>query len=316
MSPTLALQSGVFLFYLTTASALLAAGGGILAALRWGLRANVAHAWRAYCGWLFMVPVLLLGYYLGREVAIVMLTAVAVIAFHEFARATELRDDRVLTGVVHAGIVVTGMACLIPGNVVEVPARFLSLPVFVIAAILAVPVLRNRGQGQLRLLGLAILGFVLFGWMFGHVAFLANSAHAYGYLGFLVVAVELNDVAAYVFGKWLGRHPLRSNISPKKTWEGAIGALAVSLVLPWLLLPTLPHFDAKDCIAVGLIVGIGGQLGDLVVSVLKRDLGLKDMGALIPGHGGILDRIDSLIYVAPLFFHYVWIRHEMNVGVL
>ncbi len=98
----------------------------------------------------------------------------------------------------------------------------------------------------------------------------------------------------------------------RKTWEGAAGGLAVSLLLPWALLPTFPHFETWDCLLAGLIVGVGGQLGDLVVSVIKRDLGIKDMGALIPGHGGILDRIDSLIYVAPLFFHYVRYRHDLS----
>jgi phosphatidate cytidylyltransferase len=315
MSPTLALQSPVFLFYLALAIGLLIVGGVILAALKWGLRTKVGHAWAAYCGWLFMVPLLILGFFLGREAAIVILTLVAILGFQEFSRATELCNDRIITGAVYLGIIATGAVCLITDPNDGTPGwygLFMTLPIFVIAAILVVPVVRNRGQGQLHLLSLAIVGFVYFGWMFGHVAFLANSAHAYSYLGYLVVAVELNDVAGYVFGKLFGRHRLRSNISPKKTWEGAAGALAVSLLLPWILLPTFPHFETCDCLLAGLIVGIGGQLGDLVVSVFKRDLGLKDMGALIPGHGGVLDRIDSLVYVAPLFFHYVRYCHDLN----
>src|SRR5919206_240169 len=76
----------------------------------------------------------------------------------------------------------------------------------VLAVILAIPVVRNRAHGQLPLLALAILGFVYFGWMFGHLAFLANSADAYSYLGYLVLGVELNDVAAYTCGKLFGRH--------------------------------------------------------------------------------------------------------------
>ena len=315
MSPNLALQSPVFLFYVALAAALLLLGGVILAVLQWGLRANVGHAWKAYCGWLFMVPLLILGFFLGREAAIVLLTAVAVFGFREFARATELYNDWVITGVVHLGIIATGIVCLMTDPTDGKPGwygLFMALPVFVIAVILVIPVIRNRGQGQLHVLALAIVGFVYFGWMFGHVAFLANSANAYSYLGYLVVAVELNDVAAYVFGKLFGRHPLRSNISPKKTWEGAAGGLAVSLLLPWILLPTFPHFEKGDYLLAGLIVGIGGQLGDLVVSVFKRDLGLKDMGTFIPGHGGVLDRIDSLIYVAPLFFHYIRYYHDLS----
>ena len=76
------------------------------------------------------------------------------------------------------------------------------------------------------------------------------------------VAVELNDVAAFTCGKLFGRHPLRSNISPKKTWEGASGALAVSLLLPWALRFTFPHFQPRELLLAGLIVGIGGQLGE------------------------------------------------------
>jgi phosphatidate cytidylyltransferase len=315
MSPNLALQSPVFLFYLTLAAGLLILGGVILAVLKWGLRTNVGHAWKAYCGWLFMVPLLILGFFLGREAAIGFLTVVAIFGFREFARATELCKDRIITGTVCLGIIATGVVCWMSNPADGTPGwygLFMALPIFVIAAILAIPVIRNRGQGQLHLLALAVVGFIYFGWMFGHVTFLANFAYAYSYLGYLVVAVELNDVAAYAFGKLFGRHPLRSNISPRKTWEGAAGGLAVSLLLPWILLPTLPHFEKRDCLLAGLIVGIGGQLGDLVVSVFKRDLGIKDMGALIPGHGGILDRIDSLIYVAPLFFHYVRYCHDIS----
>ena len=102
-----------------------------------------------------------------------------------------------------------------------------------------------------------------------------------------------------------GKHPLRSIISPKKTWEGALGAFAFSMLLPWLLRFSLPGFGPRELLLTGLIVGVGGQLGDLSISVIKRDVGIKDMGATIPGHGGVLDRIDSLVYAAPLFFHMV-----------
>jgi len=317
MSPTRALESPVFLFYLVLGTSLLVIGGLVLAVLKWRLRKDVGHAWAAYCGWLFMVPVLLLVYFLGREVAIVFAILLATLAFREFARTTGLSEDGFLTSAVYVGIAALGVVCLMPDPTNDKPGwygLFMAMPVIVVAVILAIPVVRNRAQGQLQPLGLAIVGFVYFGWMFGHLAFLANSAYAYNYLGYLVLAVELNDVAAYIFGKLLGRHPLRSNISPRKTFEGAAGALAISLLLPWALYFTFPHFGAIDFIMIGLIVGVGGQLGDLVVSVIKRDLGIKDMGTVIAGHGGILDRTDSLIYVAPLFFHYVRYRHGLGAA--
>jgi len=309
VSPSTALQSSVFLFYLAAASGLLALAGLILATLKWGLRRDIEHAWAAFRGWLLIVPVLLTVYFLGRETVIAFVTLVAVVGFREFAHATGLHVDWPMTGAGYAGIVATGATALFGSF-----ELFLAMPVFVIAVVVIVPVLRNRTDGQVRLLGLALLGFAYFGWMLGHLAFLVNADHAYAYLGYVVAAVELNDVAAYVSGKLFGRHLLRSEVSPKKTWEGAAGALAVSLGLPWALKFTLPHFDAIDCVVVGLIVGIGGQMGDLVVSVIKRDVGIKDMGAAIPGHGGILDRIDSLIYVTPLCFHYLRFRHGLTAS--
>ena len=102
------------------------------------------------------------------------------------------------------------------------------MPVFAIAFILLIPILRNRARGELQRMSLAIVGFIYMGWMFGHLGFLANALNAYGFLCFIIFATALSDVAAFTFGKIFGRHPLRSEISPKKTWEGAIGAFAIS----------------------------------------------------------------------------------------
>jgi phosphatidate cytidylyltransferase len=252
--------------------------------------------------------------FLGRRMAISFLTLVAVAGFREFARATGLYRNGSMTATAYAGILLTGVLCILRDPVTGKPgwySLFMALPIFVVAFILVVPTVRNRARGQLQALSLAIVGFLYFGWMFGHLAFLANARPAYSYLLYVLVAVELNDVAAYISGKLLGRHRLCSNISPQKTWEGALGALGFSLLLPWAMHFTLPQFGARECILAGLVVGIGGQLGDLVVSTIKRDLGIKNMGALIPGHGGVLDRMDSLVYVAPLFFHVMHQAHEL-----
>jgi phosphatidate cytidylyltransferase len=314
MSPRAALASPVFLFYLIVAASLLAGAGALLAVLRWGLGKNVDKAWDAFCGWLIMAPLAFFVIFLGREATIGFFTLVAVFGFKEFARATGLYRDWWMTGTVYLGIIAVGVISLVSDPFYDRPGwygMFMALPVFAVATILVIPIIRNQVQGQLQLLALSIVGFVYFGWMFGHLAFLANATHAYSYLLYVLFAVEVNDVAAFTFGKLFGRHQLRSNISPKKTWEGSLGALAVAMILPWLLRDTFPHFDAIDCVVIGLIVGIGGQLGDLAISVIKRDLGIKDMGAAIPGHGGILDRMDSVIYVAPLFLHVVRYWHDL-----
>ncbi len=314
MSPSAAIASPVFRFYAAVAFGLLILAGIVLAVLRWGVKKNVDHAWRSYCGWLVMIPPTILALFLGRAAIIVFFTAVAIFGFKEFARATGLYRDWWMTGISYLGIIGVGLAALVHDPRLHTPGwygMFMAWPVYVIAGILLVPILRNRSHGQLQLLALSILGYIYFGWMFGHLTFLANAKEAYAYLLYLLFAVELNDVAAFICGRLFGRHQLRSEISPKKTWEGSLGALAVSLILPWVVWFTFPQLRPGELILTGLIVGIGGQLGDLAISVIKRDVGIKDMGAVIPGHGGVLDRIDSLIYVAPLFFHMIRWFHNL-----
>lgn len=308
MSPQTALQDAVFRRYFWIACIVLMAAGLVLAILRWGLKKELASVWRTYRSWVIMTPLAMGCIFAGRAPSIVLFALLAVFGCKEFARATGLYRDWWMTGIAYLGIIAVSVSSLVrdPGD--GSPGwfgLFMALPAFAIAVILMVPIVRNVVAGQLQAVSLAIVAFIYIGWMFGHIGFLANAKHPYGYLLYLVFAVELNDVAAFTCGKLFGRHKFRSNISPNKTWEGAVGALCFSMVLPWLLKFSFPHFGPWQLVLTGLIVGIGGQLGDLSISVIKRDLGIKDMGAVIPGHGGILDRIDSLIYVAPLFFHMV-----------
>jgi phosphatidate cytidylyltransferase len=315
MSARLALQSEAFGLYVLVAGGLLLATGGVLACLTCGFKRNVQSIWATYRGWLIMVPLVLGCIYAGRVTTIVGCTLVAIFGMKEFARATGLYRDWWMTGCAYVAIAAVGIVSLVPDPFAGQPGwfgLFVGLPVYAIALFLMIPILRNRTHGQLQSVSLAVVGFIYIGWMFGHLGFLANSNHAYGYLLYVILAVELNDVAAFVFGRLFGRHPLRCNISPNKTWEGSLGALAVSLAMPWILGFSFPHFGPGQRILTGLIVGIGGQLGDLSISVIKRDLGIKDMGEAIPGHGGILDRIDSLIYVAPLFLHMVNYFHGLR----
>jgi phosphatidate cytidylyltransferase len=256
---------------------------------------------------------------LGRGAFIGGVALLALFGFKEFARATGLYEDWWMTGLVYLGILLLAVAAYIPDPRLDFDGwfgLFITLPAYVVGAVLLVPILRNRSKGQLQRVALAIVGFIYFGWMFSHLGFLANAEYAYGYILYLVFAVEINDVAAFTCGKIFGKHKLRENISPNKTIEGAIGAVLISLGLPWVLWFSFPHFEVWHLILTGLIVGVGGQLGDLVISYIKRDIGIKDMGVVIEGHGGILDRVDSMIFVAPIFFHVVrWIHGIREVPV-
>lgn len=308
MSPATALSSQTVLTYIALTGALLSGSGLLLLILTRGLHHQLSSVWRTYRSWLVMVPLILTVVVAGRAATILGIALLAVFAFTEFARATGLHRDRGMMAAVYVGIVAVAASSLVRDPWLDVPGwygLFMALPVYVVCLILITPIARNRVTGQLQNSALAILGFIYLGWMLSHVGFLANSPHAYGYLLFLLLAVEGSDIAAFTAGKIFGRHKLREAISPNKTWSGALAALAFSMMLPWLLHFSFAHFGPLQLVLTGLIVGIGGQLGDLTISMIKRDIGVKDMGTLIPGHGGLLDRIDSLIFAGPLFFHMI-----------
>src|ERR1051326_8366195 len=239
MSPQRALLDPIFLAYVRIIFVSLVVGGIALSLLHFGLKKDLGTIWSTYRSWLVMAPIGLATVFTGRVPTIIGVTLLAIFGFKEFARASGLYRDWWMTGAVYAGIVAVGIASLIPQPQSLEPGPgwfglFVAIPVFAIALILLVPILRNRARGELQRMSLGIVGFVYIGWMFGHLGFLANAANAYGYVIFVVFATELNDIAAFTFGRLFGRHPLRSEISPKKTWEGALGALAVSMILPWL----------------------------------------------------------------------------------
>lgn len=124
---------------------------------------------------------------------------------------------------------------------------------------------------------------------------------------FLVVVglTVLYDVSAYAVGTLWGNRPLAPTISPNKSWEGVIGGTLVILIVGLAIVPAIEPFDASRAVGLALVIALVAPLGDLVESAFKRDLGVKDMGTILPGHGGILDRIDAILFAAPAAYYFL-----------
>ncbi len=121
----------------------------------------------------------------------------------------------------------------------------------------------------------------------------------------LFFVVWSSDMVAFYVGSYLGRWPLAPHVSPKKTVEGAIGGVVGALLASFVARAWFMHrLTVADCLALGIGLGVVGILGDLVESMLKRGAGVKDSASLVPGHGGVLDRVDSLLYAAPFLYYY------------
>lgn len=186
------------------------------------------------------------------------------------------------------------------------------IPVYLFLLIPVALVLFGDVQGYLHAAGTLHWGLMSMVFSLSHLAFLLvlpqgqyPQVSGPGLVLFLLLLTELNDVAQFCWGKLFGRHKISPTVSPKKTVEGFIGGVMTTLLLSVLLAPWLTPFTLSDALLAGGLVAVAGFFGDLSLSALKRDLGIKDSGNLLPGHGGILDRVDSLTYTAPLFFHFI-----------
>ncbi|HEX4199088.1 MAG TPA: phosphatidate cytidylyltransferase [Caulobacteraceae bacterium] len=133
----------------------------------------------------------------------------------------------------------------------------------------------------------------------------APQAGGAGLVFFLLLATEANDVAQYVWGKLTGRHKITPKVSPNKTWEGFLGGWATTALLIWFVGPWFLPLRGWPLAVLAASMPVAGFAGDVTMSAVKRDLGVKDTSQTIPGHGGVLDRIDSLTFTAPLYFHLI-----------
>jgi len=190
------------------------------------------------------------------------------------------------------------------------------IPVYAFLFLAMRMVLIGETEGFLRAAGTLHWGLMTTVFGLSHMAYLmalpaAGNPNGGGdaLLLYLVLLTELNDIAQYLSGKTFGRHKVIPKVSPKKTVEGLAGGVVTTTVLAWLLAPWLTPLTAPESIAAGLIIGLFGFIGDVTVSAVKRDIGVKDSGSMLPGHGGVLDRLDSLTYTAPLFLHFVRYLH-------
>jgi phosphatidate cytidylyltransferase len=186
------------------------------------------------------------------------------------------------------------------------------IPVYVFLFLPMRMVLIGDTTGFIRSAGILHWAVMLMVFSLSHIAYLltlpVNNLEAgnIGLVLFLLFMTQFNDVCQYIWGKLLGKHKIIPKVSPNKTWEGFIGGFLTVTICAGFVAPLLTPLTFEQGLGAGAIIGIAGFLGDVVLSSVKRDLQIKDSGTLIPGHGGILDRMDSIIYTAPLFFHYLY----------
>lgn len=192
---------------------------------------------------------------------------------------------------------------LVPSLLVTL-GGIISVPLFSRA-----PLEQSLKDGAMTLVGVLYLGLTL-----STLSMTRLLPHGEWLIFFLLLVTWASDTGAYYVGTLYGRHRLAPTISPKKTVEGLvgglIGAIIVAYTVRWWFLPELSGFD---CLVLGTLLTITGLWGDLTESAMKRSVGIKDSGGILPGHGGMLDRLDSLLFTAPAFYYYVTMASRLRV---
>lgn len=260
--------------------------------------------------WWIMVGILLVVLIVGRGASLVFFAVLSFLALREFFSILPVRhtDRRVILA----------LYLMIPVHYYWISLEWygvfiIFIPVYLFLFIPFALLMLGETKGFIRSATSYQWAVMTTVFAISHVAYLlilpAERNPAGGPIGlvlYLLFLTQFNDVAQYVWGKTLGKRKIVPKISPNKTWAGFVGGVATTMILAMLLAPWLTPLSMPEGLLAGLLIGVAGFVGDLTVSATKRDLGIKDTGQLIPGHGGILDRIDSLMYTAPLFFHYLY----------
>ena len=236
-----------------------------------------------------------------REIFAVVVAVAVVLGIHEIVRAFNAR-----------GIYLSQIALIVASLVLSFATWNGGVAGLAVATAIALPLLLiqllTRGpEGFVASATATVFSLLYLPFFGGFLILLARPSTGLERVMTFVVLVACNDTFGYIVGVLVGRHPLAPKISPKKSWEGLIGSLIFTVLGGALAFHYIMEMDGWIGAIVGLMIVVTATCGDLIESAMKRDLALKDMGSLLPGHGGVLDRIDSVLISAPA----LWLALEL-----
>ncbi|MFO1040689.1 MAG: phosphatidate cytidylyltransferase [Planctomycetaceae bacterium] len=267
--------------------------------------------WVRWKSWMVMAPLMFGAILIGAAWTIAGIGLLSLLCYREYARATGLFREKAISLTIVLGITLVTFATL--DNWYRL---FMALTPLTIVMILTVALLADRPQGYIQRSALGVLGFVLFGHGLGHLGHLANDQNYRPLILMVLVSSEMNNIVGYILGKRT-RYPLLPQTNPAKTVTNVLCGLFLTTGLVMILGQSVFRGTVlaswQHLMGLGILISVSGQLGDLMFSSIKRDLGIKDFDVTVPGHGGLLDRFDSIVPISAIVFHYV--NYFVGVGV-
>ncbi len=258
--------------------------------------------------WFILIPLFLV-LMINKTLFILSFCLISIFSFKEFTGAIPVRSkDKLIKYLVYFLILVQYYWVYIGWYRMFI----IFVPIYIFLLLPAVMILSGETKGFIKSVGNFNWIVMLTVFSISHVAYLINlpeknpEAGSIGLILYLLLLTEFNDVSQYICGKCFGKHKIIPKVSPNKTWEGFLGGLIIITLIAGFIAPLLTPMNRLFGFLSGFFISISGFFGDSIISSVKRDLKIKDFSTLIPGHGGILDRIDSLLYTSPLFFHFIY----------
>ena len=256
-------------------------------------------------------PFLLILLYAPVEIFSLLVLAVIFLALHEYNNLLKQAGVPVANGACYLSAITLTSAAYLGGWPWLSPALLLGLLLLTLTAIASA----QDGSGKFATVLHGAFGVLGIAWCLSHFVVLRAMQAGQWYLLYLCVTVWVNDSMAMYTGKLLGRHRLATALSPGKTWEGAIGGTLSGVVTAGVAAPFLaPQLPLWQGVLLGLVITLAAQISDLGESMLKRYTGVKDSSGLIPGHGGGLDRIDSMLFAAPTFCYALEVLGKASIS--
>jgi phosphatidate cytidylyltransferase len=251
------------------------------------------------------LPILLLFIYLGGAAFAFMVTVLATIGLYEFARMTEGKQQFLFIPVL------LGIWIMLLGSYRQWP-HWTALGILITFCIVFMVAVFRFPAFDVDDIAINFLGLIYIGWTMAHLIAFDSLGNGRLLVLYLFVAIWSSDSGAYFVGRLLGKHKLCPRVSPKKTIEGSIGGIVTTCVLLSLLNLYVAMLPSVVVVIIAVVISIIGQVGDLIESLIKRYYGVKDSGKLLPGHGGVLDRFDSIMLAAPVMYYCIVIAQYIG----
>ncbi len=261
-------------------------------------------AWASLKSWLFVAPLMFVVFSLPNPASLIVLTLMSVYGAKAFFQIMGMYHRNYFVFLCYFGIYGLGIC-----SFYDWVTLYNQMPIIVLGVACLVPLIRDNYQRMIQYISITLLAFIFLGWSFMHLGLILNLEKGLYQIMYLIVLTEFCDNTNLAISRYFRSFRLFKRIDPKRTLGSTLVSVTLTLVLAGFMRWLLPDQSDKYWYTSGLVASLGGLLGDMVMTVVRRDAGVKIVGPFILGRGDFLQRIDRLIFVAPIYYYVmVWIQ--------